>query len=118
MTWKARTCSAVPVSYTALLIAQRDVEDTRFPAVQRPVGRGGVLEGELRGGQRAQRELAEERDGGPAAAGDVPAAGQGGGNRGDLAAADRQPPPVEGAAEGKLHGPAAVPGTHQRGALV
>ncbi len=39
MTWKARTCSAVPASYTALLIAQRDVEHTRYLAVQhRPRG--------------------------------------------------------------------------------
>src|SRR3954468_7649646 len=28
-TWKAGSCRAVPVSYTALLIAQGDVEDTR-----------------------------------------------------------------------------------------
>src|SRR3954453_2137175 len=29
-TWKAGSCRAVPVSSTALLIAQGDVEDTRF----------------------------------------------------------------------------------------
>src|SRR3712207_3223810 len=95
MTWKARTCSAVPVSYTALLIAQRDVEDTGFPAVQRPVGRGRLSERELGRRQRGQRQLAEQGDGDPAAAVDVPATGGGGGDRGHLAAADRQPSPVE-----------------------
>src|SRR5215213_5407161 len=118
MTWKARTWSAVPVSYTALLIAQRDVEHTRFPAVQRPVCRGRVLERELGRGQRAQRELTEQSHGAPAAAADVPAAGEGGGDGGHLTAADRQPTPVERAAEGQLDGLAAVPGPHQGGALV
>src|SRR5215207_4727537 len=118
MTWKARTCSAVPVSYTGLLIAQRDVEDTRFPAVQRPVGGGSLREREFRGGERAQRELAEQGDGGPAAAGDVPAAGQRGGDGRDLAAADRQPTPVERTTEGQLDLLTAVPRAHQGGALV
>src|SRR5688572_1293836 len=99
MTWKARTRSAVPVSYTALLIAQRGVEDTRYPAVQGLVGRGRVLEGELGRGQRVQRELPEQSDGDPAATDDVPSGGQGRRNRGHLAAADGQPTPVEGAAE-------------------
>src|SRR5688572_4636797 len=118
MTWKLRTCIAVPVSYTALLIAQRDVHHTRFPAGQGLVGRGRLLERELRRGQRGQRQLAEQGDGGPAAAGDVPATGEDGGNRGHLAAPDRQPAPVERAAEGQLDRLPAVPGAHERGALV
>src|SRR5688572_4877406 len=109
MTWKARTCRPVPVSYTALLIAQRDVEDTRFPAVQRPVGRGRLLEGELGRGQGAQRELTEQCDGDPTSPVDVPPAGEGGRDRGHLAAADRQPAPVERATEGQLDRPSAVP---------
>ena len=40
ITWKARTCSAVPVSYTALLIAQRGVEHTRYLAGPAPAPRG------------------------------------------------------------------------------
>src|SRR5688572_12087443 len=95
MTWKLRTCSAVPVSYTALLIAQGDVEDTRFAAVQRPVGRRRLAERELGRGQRGQRQLAEQADGDPAAAGDVPAPGEGGRDGGHLAAADRQAASME-----------------------
>src|SRR5215207_6275481 len=118
MTWKDRTCSAVPVSYTALLIAQRDVEDTRFPIVQRAVRRSGFAERELGGGQRGQRELTEQGDGRPAAPPDIPAAGQGSRDRRHLAAADGQATPVEGPAEGQLDRLAAVPRPHQRGALV
>src|SRR5919112_2008179 len=114
MTWKARTCRAVPVSYTALLIAQSDVEDTRFPPVQRLVRAGRLLERELGRRQRAQRQLVQQGDGGPAAAGDVPTAGEGSGNGRHLAAADRQPAPVEGAAERQFDRLAAVPGADQR----
>src|SRR4051812_36783309 len=102
MTWKARTCSAVPVSYTALVIAQRDVQHTRCPRVQRPVGRRRLLEGELGRGEGGQREVGEEGADDPAAADDVPPGGQRGRDRGDLAAADRQAAPVEGTAERQL----------------
>src|SRR4051812_8661698 len=118
MTWKARTCSAVPVSYTALLIAQRDVEHTRFPPVQRPVGRGRLVERELGRGECAQRQLAEQRDGHPPAAADVPTGGVGGRDGGHLAAAEGQPPAVERSAQRQLHLLAAVPGPDERGSLV
>src|SRR3954468_1376525 len=95
MTWKARTWSAVPASYTALLIAQRDVEDTRFLSGERPVCRGGIAERELGRGQRGQRKLAEQADGDAAATADVPAVRESGGDRRHLAAPDRQPTPVE-----------------------
>src|SRR5512132_827593 len=99
MTWKARTCSAVPVSYTALLIAQRDVDHTRFAIVERAVGGGCVVEPELRGGERAQGQLAEQGDGDLPTSGDVPAAGQCCGDRGHLTAADGQPAAVERATQ-------------------
>src|SRR4051795_7017940 len=95
ITWKARTPSAVPVSYTALLIAQRDVDHTRFPGVQRPVGRGRLLERELRGGERGQRQGARAAGGDLPAAADVPAGAQRRRDGGHLAAADRQPAAVE-----------------------
>src|SRR3954453_17080365 len=99
MTWKARTCSAVPVSYTELLIAQGDVDHTRFAIVERPVGGGCVVEPELRGGQGVQGQLAKEGDGDLPTAADVPTAGLGGGDGGHLAAAEGQPAAVERAAQ-------------------
>src|SRR5215203_4675578 len=64
MTWNARTPSAVPVSYTTLLIAQRGVHDLGGTRVERRVRRGRVVEGELGGGQRGQGQLAGQRGGG------------------------------------------------------
>src|SRR3954452_23615020 len=114
MTWKARTCSPVPVSYTGLLIAQRYVEHIRVSPVQGPVGRGRLVERDLGRGQRAQRQIAEQGDRDPPAAADVPAAGVGSGDRGHLAAADGQPTAVEGATQRQFDLLAAVPGPDQR----
>src|SRR3954452_22116572 len=118
MTWKARTCSAVPVSYTALLIAQRDVDHTRFAFVEGPVGGRCVVERELGGGQRTQGQLAEQGDGDLPTSADVPATGQRGGDGRHLAAADGRPAAVERTAERQLDRAAAVPRPDERGALV
>ena len=90
----------------------------RVPGCPARVGRGRLAEGELGGRQRGQRQLAEQAEGDPAAAADVPAAGERGRDRRHLAAADRQPAPVERPPERQLDRLRAVPGAHQRGALV
>src|SRR4051812_13022087 len=118
MTWNAVTVSAVPVSYMSLWIAQCDMKDTRNAIVQRRVGQRGVVEGELRRGQRGQREVPEQRHGLAPAAGEVPPGGQPGRHGGDLAAADGQPASVEIAAERQRHRLLPVPGADEGGALV
>src|SRR4051812_10087294 len=118
MTWKAVTCSAVPVSYMRLWIAQRDVQDTWSAAVQQLIGSRRVLEGHLRRGQCRHRQVAEQGGGHAAAAGDVPAGGQHGGDRRHPAAADGQPAPVERAAERQRHLLPAVPRPDQGGPFI
>src|SRR3954451_3898749 len=118
MTWKARTRSAAPVSYTALLIAQWDVHHTRLADVESAVGGGRVLERELGGGERGQRQLAQQAHRDLSTAGDVPAGGQRGRDGGDLAAPDGEPATVERTTQRELDLLAAVPGAHQCDALM
>jgi len=66
--------------------------------VHASVGLLGPLEGELVGGNDVQRQLAGEPPRQRRAAPMVPPGGEGGRQRGDLAAAEREPPAVEGAA--------------------
>src|SRR3954468_7527813 len=105
MTWNARTCSAVPVSYMPPWIAQGSpivqghVHDTGKTAVQRLVRPGRLLEGEPGRGESRQRQPGEQPDGDASAAGEVPPPGECGRDGRHLAAADRQPP-AEGSATG------------------
>src|SRR5580658_864008 len=102
MMWKARTLRLSPTSQVTggtPVIVENGMHQPGFPLIHGLERLGGVVKVEDVGAQLRQRQLGEERDGLLAAPGPGPGPGLAGWHGGDLSAADRQAPPVEGTAE-------------------
>src|SRR6185437_3237559 len=102
MMWKARTLRLSPTSQVTgatPVVVENGMHQPWFPLVHGSERLCGVPEGEGVGAQLRQRQPGQQLDGLLAAPGTAPGPGQPGRHRGDLRAADRQAPPVKGAAE-------------------
>src|SRR3954447_3406348 len=121
MMWKAWTLRLSPTSQvtgSTPVVVENGMHQPGFPLVHGPERLSGGTEVEDVRAQLRQRQLREQLDGLPAAPGPVPGPGQPGRYGGDLRAANRQAPPVEGAAERQDHGFGAEPRRDQQGPLV
>src|SRR5579863_1243503 len=106
MMWKARTLRLSPTSQvtgSTPVVVENGMHQPGYPLVHCSERLGCVAEGEDVRAQLGQRQFGHQLDTLPAAPGPGPGSGQPGRHRGNLSAADGQPPPVEGAAERQRH---------------
>src|ERR1700689_1612876 len=100
MMWKARTLRLSPTSQvtgSTPVIGENGMHQPGLSLVHSSERLGGVAKVEDVGAQLRQRQPGQEGNGFLAAPGPGPGPGQAGRHGGDLSAADRQAPPVEGA---------------------
>src|ERR1035438_7863080 len=121
MMWKARTLRLSPTSQvtgSTPVVVENGMHQPGFPLVHGPERLGGGTKVEDVSAQLRQRQLGQQRNGLLAAPRPAPDPGQPGRHGGYLRAANRQTPPVEGAAEWQNHGFGTEPRRDQQGPLV
>src|SRR5580693_4301356 len=106
MMWKARTLRLSPTSQvtgSTPVVVENGMHQPRSPLVHGSERLGGGTKVEVVSAQLCQREPGQQLNGLLAAPRPAPGPGQPGRHGGDLRAANRQTPPVEGAAERQHH---------------